>query len=357
MDIRAGKIKNSAWTQDCSLLNRLSQEYEYVGPAWYQKEITIPADWDGKRVLLFLERCKWLVKVWVDGRYVDEQNSLCTAQEFDLTDFLEPGKTHRLTLCVDNTIDIWLGHYPGFPKAWVWAHSLTEETQTNWNGIMGRMELRAVERVSIRSIQAYPDFEKKVVRLNIYPDNHSAKAFTGTLRLSASPSKGLEAVEQKVSVPANNDPTFCLVVEMPFREGLKLRDEFSPALYQISAQLTGTGNQDEKTITTGIRKLEIHGNHFRLNDRRIFLRGNLECCIFPKAGYPPMSVEEWKKLIRTVQSYGLNHFRFHSWCPPEAAFVAADELGFYFQVESPLWDGTGNIGDYGERAAWLIREV
>lgn len=355
-EIRAGRVKNSAWNTDCRVLNRLTQEYEYVGPAWYQKEVSVPEDWTGKRVSLFLERCKWSVKVWVDGRYVDEQDSLCTGQEFDLTDFLEPGETHRLTLCVDNTVDIWLGHHPGFPKGWVWAHSLTVETQTNWNGILGTMELRAVDPVSIRSIQAYPDFEKKVVRVHVYPDNHSSKTFSGTLRLACVPGNGLGSVEQEVEIPSDN-PAFCLVAEMPFQDGLKLWDEFSPELYQISAQLTGTGSQDAKTITTGFRKFEIDGKHFRLNDRRIFLRGNLECCIFPKTGHPPMDVAAWKELIRTAQAYGLNHFRFHSWCPPKAAFVAADELGFYYQVETPLWDGSGNIGDYGERAAWLLEEV
>src|SRR5690606_36954349 len=50
----------------------------------------------------------------------------------------------------------------------------------------------------------------------------------------------------------------------------------------------------------------------------------------------------WLKVFTTAKQYGLNHLRFHSWCPPKAAFEVADSLGFYLQVELPLW--ASNIG-------------
>jgi hypothetical protein len=43
----------------------------------------------------------------------------------------------------------------------------------------------------------------------------------------------------------------------------------------------------------------------------------------------------WLRVLSIARSYGINHYRFHSWCPPEAAFQAADELGVYFQAEIP----------------------
>ena len=84
----------------------------------------------------------------------------------------------------------------------------------------------------------------------------------------------------------------------------------------------------------GLREISTRGTQFAINGRKTFIRGTLECCIFPKTGHPPTDVDDWKRIIRVAKAYGLNLIRFHSCCPPEAAFEAADELGFYFQVET-----------------------
>ena len=65
----------------------------------------------------------------------------------------------------------------------------------------------------------------------------------------------------------------------------------------------------------------------------------------------------WKRIIRICKAHGLNHIRFHSWCPPEAAFIAADELGFYYQVECPSWANQGAaIGEGRPLDQWLFQE-
>lgn len=55
-------------------------------------------------------------------------------------------------------------------------------------------------------------------------------------------------------------------------------------------------------------------------------------------GYPSTDVAYWKRVIAVIKKHGLNHIRFYSWCPPEAAFIAADELGGYLQVEHAWTD-------------------
>ena len=61
--------------------------------------------------------------------------------------------------------------------------------------------------------------------------------------------------------------------------------------------------------------------------------------------------------MATIKEYGMNHLRFHSWCPPEAAFRAADEAGVIFHVELPLWDGWGNIASDSARCRFLREEA
>jgi hypothetical protein len=96
----------------------------------------------------------------------------------------------------------------------------------------------------------------------------------------------------------------------------------------------------------GLRDLGRVGRQLTINGRAAFLRGTLECCIFPLTGYPPTTVEPWRRIMRIAKAHGLNHLRFHSYCPPEAAFVAADEEGLYLQVECSSWPNQGaTVGD------------
>ena len=89
-----------------------------------------------------------------------------------------------------------------------------------------------------------------------------------------------------------------------------------------------------------MREIGHTDGYLTINGNRIFLRGTLECCIFPLTGTPPTDEAGWEKVFSTAKAWGLNHLRFHSYCPPEAAFKVADRMGFYLQVELPNWSLT-----------------
>ncbi|MEM8966234.1 MAG: glycoside hydrolase family 2 TIM barrel-domain containing protein, partial [Bacteroidota bacterium] len=126
-------------------------------------------------------------------------------------------------------------------------------------------------------------------------------------------------------------------------EEAKLWDEFEPNVYQMDLKAE---NGDTITEDFGFRDISFKNRQLVINGRPSYLRGTLECAIFPETGYPATDVEAWKDIFRTIQTYGLNHMRFHSWCPPEAAFEAADEMGVYLQVEAASWaNQSTTIGD------------
>jgi hypothetical protein len=134
-----------------------------------------------------------------------------------------------------------------------------------------------------------------------------------------------------------------------------LWDEFTPNLHPLLVELS-TG--DVKSESLGLRQISTEGTQFLINGRKTFIRGTLECCIFPKTGHPPTDVESWRRIIRIAKAHGLNLIRFHSWCPPEAAFLAADELGFYYHVETASWANTSTtLGDHKPVDEWLYREA
>ena len=136
----------------------LSRYYKFEGKAWYSKEIVIPENWDGKVIRLFMERTR-PTKVWVDDKYVGNNSYLSTPHVYDLSGFITPGK-HRITVMVDNGDGI-----PSQIRSS--SHSCTESTQTNWNGIIGRIELQALNKLHIKSVQVYPDAEKRLARVRI----------------------------------------------------------------------------------------------------------------------------------------------------------------------------------------------
>ncbi len=320
-----GNVKVPFWLQP---------DKHYVGPAWYQREMTIPDAWGGKRITLSLERCHWETTVWVDGARIGSADSLSTPHVYDLTGKLAPRK-HVLTVRVDNRVKIGVG---------VTAHSVSDHTQSNWNGIVGDVSLRATPRVWIDDMQVYPDVENGTAHVAVAVGNATDKPAEGTLTVRATcgdhgpPARRVPfAVREKGGT---------IELDLPMGSDVRLWDEFSPSLYRLTATLEGPGGGDEAAVTFGMREFTGEGTQFAVNGRRIFLRGTLECCIFPLTGYPHTDVASWTRIFEAIKEHGLNHMRFHSWCPPEAAFAAADQQGVYLHVECAAWSNQGStIGD------------
>lgn len=300
----------------------------YVGAAWYQRDIEIPKAWAEKRVLLTLERPHWGTHLWLDDRFIGTNISLSTPHLYELGTDLQPGR-HTLTVRVDNRVLVEVGD---------WSHSVSDHTQGNWNGVIGRIELSATALVWIEDLQVYPNVESKSVKVKGRIGNATGRAGRGKLELMHEPEGVAQARQETLEVSwqaagGNFEAEFAL------HGGVEPWDEFHSARYHLQAILEG---QDAKSLTLGLRNITTRGRQFLLNGHPTFFRGTLECCIFPKTGYPPTDVESWRRIIRVCKEHGLNHIRFHSWCPPEAAFEAADELGFYYQVECGVWTQPGN---------------
>ena len=311
----------------------LTPDRHYVGVAWYQKRVSVPDDWKGERVVLFLERPHIETTVWVNRREVGMQNSLCVPHVYDLTPYVVPGESCLLTIRVDNRIkEINVG-----PD----SHSITDQTQGNWNGIVGRIELQAMPKVFFEDIQVYPDLsgKKAVVRMNV----RASSSVKGEITLAAESFNTdvchkVTPVHKTVVVKSGDNP---FEMELPMGDGFLAWDEFSPALYRLTATLESGRQTEKKQVQFGMREFTINGKWFYVNGRKTMLRGTVENCDFPLTGYAPMDVASWERVFRICRNYGLNHMRFHSFCPPEAAFIAADLVGFYLQPEGPSWPNHG----------------
>ena len=300
-------------------LLRLTRRHAYVGVAWYKRTVDISEDMAHQPLTFSFERVMWKSELWIDGNKVgNAEESLVAPHVFELPVGLAAGK-HTIELRIDNrkqheiTVDNL-------------AHAYTNDTQVMWNGVLGAMTITAHKRIYLHDVQVYPDVNNMTVRVVANVENLTTKAVktsltvnvageTKTIATTLKP--GMQAVEISASLPC----------------GSLLWSEFHPTLYDLTASVDG----ETKTVSFGMRTLKVEDGNLTINGNRIFLRGTLECCVFPLRGCPPTDEAGWQKMFFTAKEWGLNHLRFHSWCPPEAAFRVADKMGFYLQVELPNW--------------------
>ena len=305
----------------------------YKGAAWYQKEITIPSSWNKKHITLFLERCHWKTTVWVDDKKTSSQMSLGTPHEYDLSALLSPGK-HRIMVCIDNRVqEVNVG-----PN----SHSISDHTQGNWNGMVGKLLLIEQPALHIESVKTFPDIHTKQVTVIINYSKHDDALMKAQINLKAtSGNKNAESLKT-VSVDKKlKENSGSISITYPMGNAPLLWDEFNPNLYNMHVSLKSGNESDDKNIAFGMRTFAADKTQFTINGRPTFLRGTLECAVTPLTGYPSTENAFWKNMFDVAKAYGLNHIRFHSWCPPEAAFDAADSAGLYLQIECSSWANQG----------------
>lgn len=323
----------------------------YLGAAWYQRDIEIPASWSGKHFTLFLERAHWQSTVWVDDKQFPPNDSLVAPHITDLG-VLAPGK-HRLSIRVDNRTQLpAAGHL-------VDSHSISDSLGATWNGIVGKIELRSTPPVWIEDVQVYPDVTNKFALIKLHIGNATGQAGSGNI-IFLYHSKNEVVIRMKSQTASVNWETNGgdIELKLALRADFQTWDEFNPTLQELDLQLsdnslTNHSFTDSCETTFGLREITHNDKDLLINGRPVNLRLTHDGGEFPLTGYPAMDVASWKKIIQTCKDYGLNGMRFHSWCPPEAAFEAADELGFYLQPECGLWADFGSP----QMKQWLTDET
>jgi hypothetical protein len=301
----------------------------YKGVAWYQREIEISSEWKNKTIRLFMERCHWESTLWIDGRKIGMRNALGTPQVYDFTGLLQPGK-HTISIRIDNRIkEIDPGEN---------SHSISDHTQGNWNGIAGAFYLEAKSLLSISHVDVFPMLAARKLVIKSLITNNSPNG----KKISLSYHTGQVATVRRQYV-TKGDNLFTDTISLP--ENIQYWDEFHPNLNKLTVQLNNE-QSEEQSVIYGCRQWSVERGILKLNDHPVFLRGTLHCAAFPLTGYPATDKKEWIRELTIIKNHGMNHVRFHSWCPPEAAFEAGDELGMYFEIECSSWaNQSSKIGD------------
>lgn len=347
--------------KDAPIATRFTRRHTYEGEARISRKVTVP-DYGNDRLFVLAERARAL-RLAVDGGECEvfRQGTLSTPYIFELTG-VTPGE-HELTFFSDNS-------YPGMPKdAICYSSAATDETQTNWNGILGNLCMYTRPKNFIECVRIYP---KKLKRSGGYVADVCVELAPGAKETLKDAkiilrSEALAETEEfgktqksaeifthlgdaltkiEAAGPENRKTVEIWFRDLPLRENVKLWDEEEGNLYEMAATLDsgtaaehGVNSSVEYRTRFGIRIFGDNGSgRFALNGRTIFLRSEANCAEYPETGHPPMTVSEWKEILQKYRSYGINCVRFHSHCEPEAAFTAADELGMLLQPELSNWN-------------------
>ena len=294
---------------------QLTRRTTFSGKAYYSRSVDIPTDWKGRHITLMLERTR-PSEVWVDGVKIGSCRYLSTPHRYDLSEALSPGR-HIITVMVDNGDAI-----PEQIKSS--SHACTESTQTNWNGIIGRIELQSVNPLHVSSLSAWPDVDSRSFK--IVADLSRDKSLNGK-------SMTIGVGDRSVTLPLRDGVTRYEAV-VALGDTARLWSEWTPVRHIVTAVIPGI---DSASVKAGLRDFKAKGRQMSINDTVTFLRGRHDACVWPLTAHVAMDVDSWRDYFRTIKDYGLNHVRFHSWCPPDACFEAADMEGIYLQPELPIW--------------------
>jgi len=297
--------------KDCVEKGALRLSHVYRGKAVWSRTVDVPVELEGKPLEVFLERVLWTSELKIDGRSIGRRDSLGTPHVYHL----EPGALtsgpHRFVIEIDNSAHF---NFAGNSHGWGWS------TQTCWNGVIGRFELR--EANPLDTAQIFAPYPTKEVRVAF--DGDDLKVSIDGVPLSGRRDDG----GFRFALPFEPTPW----------------SESNPKLYT----LTLSSDIHRREMHVGFRTIERRGKSLFLNGVPLWIRGDVDNCQFPLTGYPAMTPAEWRRQIRVQKENGINAMRFHTWTPPEAAFQAADELGFYLFAETGFWanaeDPMNNIG-------------
>ena len=263
------------------ITTRLTRRYSYTGIAAFTRSFVWEND-PQNRVFLEIERSRKL-SATMNGVPVHPRcpGTLSTPWVFEVTSHLHSGR-NACTLFCDNA-------YTGWPyREIVYSSAATDETQTNWNGILGYLRLRVERKTFLSAIRVIPYDEKK---LRIFVELDSLEGFSGTLKISSPAFR--EDLVREVSVSGGTHG-----MELFYTGGLqetcRFWDEGEGILYPLTVSGDGL---ESKTVLFGLRQFSGETGRLTLNGRPIFLRCETNCCVFPETGHMPMEKKVWRSIL------------------------------------------------------------
>lgn len=298
----------------------------YWGPARYRKSVTIPADWpdaQNGRIWLAVGGVRTEAYLWVNQKRVAHVNNYCGTYKFDITDYVTPGEEAQIVATVRNDSPSRKGQMTSFNQ---------------FGGFYRDLELQATPGRWIDDLWVRGDLDEKTaeVHLKIAAIDERFAAQYPEAQVTILTLDGKEMVSKKISLDSKADCQKTVTLAM--NEQVAWSPE-NPQLYVAEVRLLDTDGQVGAAASQrfGIKKFEVRGDRFYLNNKPYYLRGYGDDWIYPVTLISPADKAEHLKNFRVIKEAGFNAVRLHTHCELPEYFEAADEAGVLVQPELPYY--------------------
>jgi hypothetical protein len=304
---------------------------DYHGVAWYWRDFQAPPhSQPGGRYLLRFHAVDYLGEIWINGTRLGVHEGGEEPFVLDATATIKPEQTNRLAVRVLNPthelidgirleeVAVGRRNYPA-----------PLDNAYNTGGITGPVELLLAPVVRVEDIYCVPDWKTGEIRIQANLRNAGGKAMRGSVVFQCAPASEAETITSIASehtLPPG-DTTVHAVVRIPNHRPWELNDPF---LYRVTAnvRVDGSSGTDERSVRCGFRDFRFENSYFRLNGRRIRLRGALYTILsYPISQTTPYDEDLLRRDILNMKSMGFNAIRITCGAALPRQLDLLDEIG------------------------------
>ena len=297
---------------------------DFIPCVWYQRNINIPAEWNGKKILLHFGAADYETKVYVDGKMVGEHKGAGSSFNFDITSYVKAGQQANLVVRVYDNLRG--GMQPGGKQCTALYSAGCSYTRVT--GIWQTVWMEAVNEQALKNVFAIPDIDQQqlVVRPEFYNEGND-----NTLTVEVK--DGKKTVAKRTS-QASNQSTIVLPIK-----NAHLWSPEDPYLYDVKYTVKNAQGEviDEVSSYMGMRKVHISGGYFYLNNKPYFQRLVLDQGYYPDGIWTAPSDEALRQDIEMSKAVGFNGARLHQKVFEERYYYWADKLGYLTWGEEASW--------------------
>ncbi|MBO4839718.1 MAG: beta-glucuronidase [Bacteroidaceae bacterium] len=310
---------------------------DFINSMWYQRTISVPAEWEGKQILLHFGAVDYEATIYIDGQEVMQHFGTGSSFEMDITKYVPAGKSANLVVRVNDNLRS--GMQPGGKQCWNYYSGGCDYTRTT--GIWQTVWMEPVSAQGLKTVFAIPDIDQQqlIVRPEFYTE---ANGNTFTVQVL----DGKKVVATKTA-NAVNGASVVLPIKNP-----KLWSPETPNLYDVKYTVKDAAGKviDQVSSYAGMRKIHCANGYFYLNNQPYFQRLVLDQGFYPEGIWTAPSDEALKHDIEMSKAVGFNGARLHQKAFEERYYYWADKLGYICWGEQASWgtnvnnqEATGNF--------------
>ena len=297
---------------------------DFINAMWYQRKILIPANWDGKRILLNFGAVDYKSTIYINGKEVFVHYGGSSSFSVDITSEVTTGSANNLVVYVEDDLR------SGLQTSGKQSHRLNSYSclYTRVTGIWQTVWLEAVSRGGLKDCRITPDL-----------DNNQFVFEPTFYDLDQKTSFKVRVLDGSKEVFSTQTPASNSTFVFARLKNIKTWSPESPFLYDIEFSVLNDKGQviDRVKSYGGMRKVELRGKTFYLNNSPYYQRLVLDQGYYPDGQWTAPDDAQLRKDIELGKRAGFNGARLHQKVFEQRYFYWADKLGYLTWGESASW--------------------